>query len=129
MAINTEPDASRHTAGRGAPVWWGVLGLLVAFGIASLLTIGVFVLAAALLVGIAMAVRRVGLRSAPAFFIGVSLVPVYLAILNIRGPGTVCDRTPTSVTCEDLYSPWPFVIAAMVFLLLGVGLLLALRRR
>ena len=109
--------------------WWALLGLLVTFGVASLPSIGWFVLAGALALGIVLAVRRTSPRSSPALLIGGALTPLYLAAANRGGPGLKCSQTPASSTCADLFNPVPFALAGIALLIIGGALLLALQRR
>lgn len=120
MVGHSEPDPGR-VAPRGALAWWGLLGLLLSFGIASLPSIGLFVLAAAIVVAVIMVVRRVPLRAMPALLIGAAITPLYIAARNIRGPGMLCDE---SLSCGELYNPWPFAIIGALLLLVGAMLLL-----
>ena len=52
---------------------------------------------------------------------------LYVAWLNRDGPGTVCTSTATETSCGDEWSPWPFVVVAVV--LAGAGLVAFLRLR
>jgi len=109
--------------------WWALLGLLLTFGVASLPSIGWFVLAGALTLGIVLAVRRTSPRSSPALLIGGALTPLYLAAANRGGPGLTCSQTPASSACTDLFNPVPFALAGVALLIIGGALLLALQRR
>ncbi|WP_392542725.1 hypothetical protein [Oryzobacter telluris] len=107
-------------------LWWALVGALGAFSVAALLTIGVFVLPVVLVLG------AIGLWSArlrpgilPGLLLGGSLVPLWLAFLNRSGPGRVCETTATSSSCGEQYSPWPFVVVAL--LMAGAGLWLVRR--
>jgi hypothetical protein len=98
-------------------VWWAATGALMSLGVASLLTVGIFLLAGTavlLVVGLSLTpVRRGGHVGALA---GLSVAPLYLAWLNRQGPGTVCEAVRDGTRCEDLWSPWPFLAAGLVFL-------------
>ena len=52
---------------------------------------------------------------------GCSWVPVMrLEFLNRSGPGMICTTTPTSASCEEQWSPWPW-LAICILLLVGVA--------
>lgn len=109
--------------------WWALLGLLLTLGVASLPSIGWFLLAAAVALGVLIAVRRVSPRSSPALLIGGAITPLYLAVVNLDGPGMTCSETPTSQACADLFDPVPFALAGSALLITGAVLLFALQRR
>src|SRR5690625_6322950 len=83
--------------------WWALLGLLVTFGVASLPSIGWFVLAGALAVGIVLAVRRTSPRSSPALLIGGALTPLYLDAATRGGRGRKGCQHRASGPCETLF--------------------------
>ncbi len=58
---------------------------------------------------------------------GLGVPLLILAFLHRRGPGTVC----AGGECEQQVSPWPWLIAGVLFLLLGVAayVLVTIRRR
>jgi hypothetical protein len=52
---------------------------------------------------------------------GLSVTPLYLAWLNRHGPGTVCKSYGRDgSSCEDQWSPWPFLAVALVLLAVAV---------
>ncbi len=109
---------------------WGVVGALVAFGVAGLATIGIFLLAlAAVLVAVALAVPALRRPSVPGLLLGLSTAPLFIAWLNRGGPGTVCTTTADSTACTDQWSPWPFVAVGVLLAGAGVALLVTARRR
>lgn len=113
---------------RAIPWWafllWGCAGTLGALGVAAILSIGVFLLAAAAILAV-VAVSLPGSRnaSAVALVCGAGAPPLYVAWLNKDGPGTVCHAVASGSTCVDEWSPWPFLVVGAV-LVVG-GLLLA----
>jgi hypothetical protein len=120
----------RPTVPWASTLVWGLVGVLVAFGIAGLASIGLFLLAGAAVV-LALALATPALRSpaAPGFVVGLSTAPLYLAWLNRDGPGLVCTTTADSVSCADQWSPWPFVAVGLLFAVAGLTLLALTRRR
>jgi len=123
-----QPERAREHWWKPA-AWWALLGLLLTFGVASLASIGWFVLAGALALGVVLAVRRTSPRSSPALLIGGALTPLYLAAANLGGPGLTCSRAPASSACTDLFNPVPFALAGIALLIIGGALLFALQRR
>ena len=76
--------------------------MLVAFGIAGLASIGLFLLAgAAVVVALALATPALRPPAVPGFVVGLSTAPLYIAWLNRGGPGLVCTTTADSVSCAD----------------------------
>ncbi|MFL6080345.1 MAG: hypothetical protein ACJ714_10495 [Ornithinibacter sp.] len=113
-----------------APVHWGVVGALVAFGVAGLATIGLFLLAlAVVLVAVAFAVPALRRPSVPGVLVGLSTAPLFIAWLNRGGPGTVCTTAADSTSCADQWSPWPFVAVGLLLAGAGVVLLVSARWR
>jgi hypothetical protein len=104
--------------------WWLVVGGLLGFGLAAMLSIGLpFLVAGAALGAAGLASDRLRNRSAAAVPAGVALTAFYLAWLNRGGPGDVCTTTATSQTCTEQWSPWPFLAVAV--LLVGASVVLA----
>ncbi|MFS3130467.1 hypothetical protein ACLM5J_18840 [Nocardioides sp. Bht2] len=105
----------------GAHVWWGIVGALAGVGTVGILTIG------GPLLGLGLVMALIGLRVPtlratgwPMVLVGAAIGPGYLAWLNHQGPGTVCTTEGTTLTCTDLWSPWPFVAVAGVLVAVGV---------
>lgn len=125
MSLRNEDRTAARASGRPAPwtyLWWAATGALIGFGVVSLLTIGVFLLAGAavlLVAGFSLpAARKGGHVGALA---GASLAPLYIAWLNRQGPGTVCEALRDGTRCEDQWSPWPFLAAGLALLAVAVG--------
>ncbi len=101
--------------------WWLLVGALFGLGIASLLTIGVFLLPVAIIlaaVGALMPTLRNS--SAVAILAGIALPLLYIAWLNRAGPGTVCKASASEVSCFDTWSPWPFVVVPAVLVVAAI---------
>ena len=86
-----------------------------------------FVLPCALLATFYLARRNPAGRFMTGVLSGLGVPLLALAFLNRRGPGTVCDAGG----CQHHASPWPWLVAGVLFLLLGVAtyVLVAMRRR
>jgi hypothetical protein len=113
----------------GAFFGWCVVGAALALAIFSLLTIGPFVMLLALVL-IALLLWRVDFGWAMAGMISGAALPVlYVAWLNRHGPGEFCTRTATSISCDDQWSPWPFVTVGVVLVVTGVVVFVLRRGR
>jgi hypothetical protein len=98
----------------GSIAYWVLVGSLAAVGVAAAFTIGAFLLATAAAPGIlGIVLRRVDKRVSPAALIGSAAAPLYIAWLNRRGPGVVCDAIEGGVQCTEQWSPWPFVVGGL----------------
>ncbi|WP_426595005.1 hypothetical protein ACPPVS_05390 [Cellulomonas sp. McL0617] len=103
--------------------WWVLVGALVGLGIAGLLTIGILLLGAALvLAAIGSSTPRLRNRSALGLVGGLAAAPLGIAWLNRGGPGSVCTVSAGTTSCLDAWSPWPFVAVGSA-LVVGCGVL------
>ncbi|WP_228387484.1 MULTISPECIES: metallophosphoesterase family protein [unclassified Nocardioides] len=117
------PTAARvQNARRRPPVWayawWAATGALLGFGVAGLLTIGIFLLPVAIALAVVGALwKPLSTHSVVALGGGLSAAPLYLAWINRSGPGAVCEALADGATsCADRWSPWPFVAVAVILL-------------
>ncbi len=118
---------NRHTPGLGGHLLWLLGGLLGGFGVVSLPSIGMFLLAGAALVLILAGVVSRG-RGWPLPLVGAAVPMFWVAWLHRGGPGTRCWEGETTSGCDELLNPWPFALAGLALLGLAVGLLFASRR-
>jgi hypothetical protein len=74
--------------------------------------------------------RWPALRGRAAFLLpaGAAVAPALLAWLNRDGPGTVCRTTGDVSACTEQWSPWPFLVVAVVMAAGGTFLALGGRR-
>lgn len=108
---------------------WTILGAGACLGVISLLTIGPFVMLATLMLS-GLMLWRVDFGWAMAGLISGASVPVaYVGWLNRDGPGNVCTSTSGGQSCADEWSPWPFVVVAVVLLVVGVVVFARQRHR
>lgn len=102
---------------------WAFTGVLLGFGYAGLLSIGIFLLGlAAILVVIGLVLP--GSRNSAAFLVvaGLGAAPLFIARLNVGGPGTMCSPQPNPTHCAELWDPLPFLLAGVALVVLGVAL-------
>jgi hypothetical protein len=95
-------------------VAWAVIGAAYCLSILGALSIGVFVLPVALIATGFIATRRGGATGLLGIVAGLGLPLLYVALLNRRGPGTVCTAVHGGQSCSDEWSPWPFLVAGLV---------------
>jgi hypothetical protein len=109
---------------------WGVIGAGFCLGVLSMLTIGPFVLLLTLMLT-GLLLWRVDFGWAMTGMIsGVAVPALYLAWLNRGGPGTVCSSyADGGQSCSDEWSPWPFVVAGLLVLVVGVAVFVRQRGR
>ncbi|GAA3646394.1 hypothetical protein GCM10022237_02310 [Nocardioides ginsengisoli] len=110
--------------------WWAAVGACAGLGMVSLLTIGIFLLAAAILLAY-VGLRLGALRDAVllAAVAGAGLPLLYVAWLNREGPGTVCHTSGSTTSCTELWAPWPWAVAGAGIVLAAVLLIVLLNRR
>lgn len=94
---------------------WTAVGFGIVFGF---FLFSVFVLAAAVLVGVLVALQPGLRRGALGLLTGAGAIFLWVAWLNRRGPGTVVTHTATSVSSIDAWDPRPW-LAAGVALVVG----------
>jgi hypothetical protein len=103
----------------GAFVGWCAVGAALCLSVLTLLTIGPFVLLVTLML-IGVMLWRVDFGWAMAGMIsGAGLPALVVAWLNRDGPGEVCTRSATELSCGDEWSPWPFVVVGVLLLVVG----------
>jgi len=93
----------------------GSLALLATF------TPLVFLVPVVGLLGVALATRPRARAAAPALLCGLALPALLVAWLNRDGPGNVCTITPSSTSCVEEWSPWPWVAVASALILSGIA--------
>lgn len=105
----------------GAATWpgfaaWLLVGAALGFAIVSFV-----VLALPLVIVVALLALRPGLRrSGFGLVSGLGVVPLYVAFLQRRGPGTVCWHTATASGCDEYLNPWPWLVIGLTLVSIGV---------
>ncbi len=103
---------------------WMIVGALGIFSVLAMLTIGPLLLPLALgLAALLLWWRGSDRAAVGGLLMGGAGPLLWLAWLNRHGPGTFCRTTPEGVGCMDEWSPWPFVVIAL--LLIGAGVAVA----
>lgn len=112
----------------GAFALWVVVGAGLCVGVLSMLTIGPFVLLVTFVV-IGVLLWRPGFGHGMTGLVTGAAVPLlWLAWLNRHGPGTYCTSSGTGSSCTDEWTPWPFVVVAVILAVAGVVLFVRLVR-
>ncbi|MFT4264393.1 MAG: hypothetical protein QM572_13480 [Nocardioides sp.] len=130
--VDGHPRGRRVSRGGAllAYAWWAACGAAAGIGALSILTIGPFVLlGTGVLVVVGLAWGRLRGTGHAAALAGVGLAVLYPAWLNRQGPGTVCEPLgDDGLHCVDQWSPWPFVVLAILLLIAAIALDLLIRR-
>lgn len=104
-------------------VYWGFVGTLIGLGVVGILSIGIFVLAVALILTlVGVIVPRTRSVAVVALVPGLGVLPTWVGLANLGGPGERCTGTASSLSCGELLNPWPFLVPGVLLLALG-GLL------
>jgi len=106
-----------------SPTWagfvaWALVGGLFGFASISFIVIA-FIPAIVILI---LAITRKNLvPSGWGALAGLGVVPLLVAYIQRKGPGTVCWQSGTASGCDDYLNPWPWLIAGVVMVAIGVG--------
>jgi MYXO-CTERM domain-containing protein len=135
--MSTEPPPSRPAASPPAltgPRWawfaaWLVIGAGYALSLLGAASIGLFMLPLPVLATILLARRQHANAGLPGLISGLGIPLLYVAYLNRAGPGTICTMiTGGGQDCTDEWSPWPWLAAGVVLLVLGAAAFIARQR-
>jgi hypothetical protein len=129
IALNASRSARRPRWPAVGVGLWAVNGAMYGFAVASLPSIGLWLVAPAVLLTLILARSARTSEAWPAVIAGPAVPLVWLAYLNRSGPGTVCRGTATAQSCTEQYAPAPFLIAAAVMVLVSALLFVRARRR
>ncbi len=113
----------------GFAAWAGV-GALYTVSLLGALSIGLFVLPIAVVATLLLVRWHSAGASVAGVIAGLGLPLLLVAYLNRSGPGTVCTTTSGGgESCTDEWNPWPWLIAALALLAMGIAAFLLLRRQ
>jgi hypothetical protein len=102
-------------------VAWLFVGGGFMLGILGALTIGVYVMPAAVIAAVVLARIHRPRGELLGLISGLGCPLLYVGYLNRRGPGDVCTTARDgSQSCTEEWSPWPWVAAGALLVLLGV---------
>ncbi|MGC3952888.1 MAG: hypothetical protein QM804_01310 [Propionicimonas sp.] len=118
MSSSEKPQSSLP-ATLASTAYWILVGTLVGYGVAGMLSIGIFLLAAsAVLFTAGIAIRPIDNRGVPGWLIGAALAPCLIAWQNRLGPGELCRPDG----CGELLDPRPWAAVGIVLSLSGIAL-------
>lgn len=108
---------------------WVLVGCGYGFALLGALSIGVFILPFALIATALLLRRPTALAGLPGALGGVGLAALFVAYANRNGAGNVCTHTTTSVSCAQEWSPWPWLVAGLLLIVVAVSWFAVRRRR
>ena len=134
--MSTEPSLSQPATSPPAltglrRVWfavWLIIGTDYALSLLGAASIGLFVLPLPLLATILLARRRHAHSGLPGLISGLGIPLLYVAYLNRAGPGTICTAITGGQDCTGEWSPWPWLAAGVILLVLGAVAFIAWQR-
>jgi hypothetical protein len=116
--------AENRSALRWYFAWMGV-GAGLSFGVLAILSIGIYILAVAIVATVFLARRSEARVGVAGLVSGFGLPLLYVAFLNRSGPGVVCTVTSTSSSCVERWSPWPWLVIGTAILVAGLAWFIA----
>lgn len=97
---------------------WVIAGAGFVFSFLAILSIGIFILPIAVLACVYAAVRSQG-RGLRLLLTGAGLPVLWIAWLNRHGPGDYCITTAHSMSCEEMWNPWPWLACGVAPIVVG----------
>ncbi len=97
---------------------WVIAGAGLVFSFLAILSIGVFTLPIAVLACVYATVRSHG-RELRLLLTGAGLPVLWIAWLNRHGPGDYCITTAHSMSCEEMWNPWPWLACGVAPIVVG----------
>jgi hypothetical protein len=120
--VNGRPLTSqpRHAglAGRLSFVAWIAIGAAIVFGF---FLVSVFVLAAAVLIGVLVSSRPSLRRGAYGLVTGAGAISLWVAWVQRKGPGTVYWHTTSASGSETYLDPRPWLAAGLLLAIAGMA--------
>jgi hypothetical protein len=112
-------------------VWfaaWLIIGVGYTLSLLGAASIGLLVLPLPVLATILLARRQHAHNGLPGLISGLGIPLLYVAYLNRAGPGTICTAITGGQDCNDEWSPWPWLAAGVILLVLGLAAFIARQR-
>lgn len=113
-------------------VLWMLVGGSYAMVIAGAFSIGIFFVPIAVIATVFLVRKPSSRRGVPGLFGGLALPLFFVAYLNRSGSGTVCATTRSAFgvgqSCTQEWSPWLWLVAALVLLGVGVAIFIVTLR-
>jgi hypothetical protein len=119
--VNTQSATQRgHARLRGwlSFLAWVAVGAAIVFGF---FLFSVFVLAAAVLVGVLVALQPSLRRGALGMLTGAGAISLWVAWVQRKGPGTVYWHTATASGSDQYLDPRPWLAAGLLLVIGGVA--------
>lgn len=127
-----QPATSPPALTRLGWVWfaaWLIIGAGYALSLLGAASIGLFVLPLPVLATILLARQQHAHAGLPGLISGLGIPLLYVAYSNRAGPGTICTTiTGGGQDCTNEWSPWPWLTAAVILLVLGLAAFIARQR-
>jgi hypothetical protein len=108
---------------------WLLVGASFAVSLIGIMSIGLFVLPIPVVATLLLARRRQTTTGLPGLISGLAVPLLYVAYLNRAGPGTICAAVAGGQECTDEWSPWPWLAAGVILLVVGIAAFVGRRRR
>jgi hypothetical protein len=126
-------EPARRTGRRRAWLWyslWFAAGALLALGIVTAASIGLFVLPVGVVACVLLARRADAREFLWGAVSGAGAPLLVVAYVNRHGPGTRCTALAGGGTdCLDNLNPWPWLVAGVVIVVVGIVAQRARNRR
>jgi hypothetical protein len=106
-----------------------LVGGLYALSLLGMMTIGLFILPIPILATVLLMKGQHGGRNALGLIAGTALPLFYISLLNRDGPGMICTPIDGGTACTEEMSPWPWLVAGLAFLALGISSFWLMRPR
>jgi hypothetical protein len=117
VSASTPPGHARRIAWLSFTVWMAV-GAGIVFGF---FLFSIFVMAAAILIGILVGLRPSLRRGTFGLLSGAGAISLWVAWVQRKGPGTVYWHTATASGSDQYLDPRPWLAAGIVLVLAGVA--------
>ena len=108
---------------------WILIGVVRVLSLASLISVGLFILPLPIAGAILLLNRPRRMVAAGVLCAATGFGPLILAYFNRPGPGHICHTDTQGVSCGDYLNPWPWLVLGTAFWLGAAVLFLLANRR